>query len=377
MKHRRWPRLAVVCDPTAGRVSRLLLRAALCALLFPLPAAAQEAEVIYEIRSRYQLITVLDTANGNRQLVFDGRFDGTDAIQSEMDLANPDEPVLSYARHMMAALPVAGRPSRILVVGLGGACIQRYLRRLLPDATIETAELDPEIRDVAAKYFFLKEDARQIVHLGDGRAFIERSKDTYDIIFLDAFTATSIPYHLATREFLQIVKQHLAEGGVVCANLWAGEASYWDMVKTYSTVFPELHVVDCAGSTNSLVLATPAKMGLAVRAWADKAVAFEKTHPTGLDLPQLILRGAAATTSIPDAARVLVDKGADDPGAPPGPRPARPSSIPSVPGTRHLGDRPSILPQAAAMVTAGRGAPRCPVARWCHPCSSCRWRSPR
>jgi len=316
MKHRPWPRLAAICDTPAGRISRLLLRAALCALLLPLPAAAQDAEVIYEVRSRYQLITVLDTANGYRQLVFDGRFDGTDAIQSEMKLANPDEPMLSYARHMMAALPVVDRPRRILVVGLGGACIQRYLRKLLPDATIETAELDPEIRNVAAKYFFFKEDARQVVHLGDGRAFIERSKDKYDIIFLDAFTATSIPYHLTTREFLQALKDRLAEGGVACANLWAAETNYWDMVKTYSTVFPELHVVECAGSTNSIVLAMPAKIALTVQAWADKAAALEKTHPTGLDLPQLILRGAAATTSIPDTARVLLDKGTDNPGAP-------------------------------------------------------------
>jgi spermidine synthase len=300
--------------------SRLLLCAAVCALLIPVPpAAAQDAEVIHQVRSRYQLITVLDTASGYRQLVFDGRLDGTDAIQSEMNLANPDVPTLSYARHMMAALPVVDRPRRVLVVGLGGACIQRYLRKLLPDATIETAELDPEIRNVAATYFFFKEDARQIVHLGDGREFIERSKDKYDVIFLDAFTATSIPHHLTTREFLQAVKDRLADGGVACANLWDAEASYWDMVKTYSTVFPELHIVKCAASGNSVVVAMPAKTALTVRVWTDKAAAFEKAHPTGLDLPKLILQGAGETTSIPDTARVLVDKGGD--------RPARAESL--------------------------------------------------
>jgi spermidine synthase len=318
MKQRRWSGFGAVPpaivssaarDTRVWRMSRRLLPAALCALLLPLPATAQDAEIIYEVRSRYQLITVLNTANGYRQLVFDGRFDGTDAIQSEMNLANPDEPSLSYARHMMAALPAVGRPRRVLVVGLGGACIQRYLRKLLPEVTIDTAELDPDVRDVAAKYFFFKEDVRQIVHLGDGRAFIERSKDKYDIIFLDAFTATSIPYHLTTREFLQVVKDHLAEGGVACANLWDAEANYWDMVKTYSAVFPELHVVKCTASANSIVLAMPARMDLTVQAWADKAAAFEKAHPTGLDLPQMILGGAARTTSIPETARVLVDRG--------------------------------------------------------------------
>jgi spermidine synthase len=305
MKHPRWFAIA------AGRTSRTLWPAALCALLLPLPAAAQDPEVIYEVRSQYQLITVLDTPDGYRRLIFDRRFDGTDAIQSEMNLANPDVPTLSYARHIMAALPVVARPRRVLVVGLGGACIQRFLRKLLPDVTIETAELDSVIRDVATKYFFFKEDARQIVHLGDGRTFVERSKDKYDLILLDAFSATSIPYHLSTREFLQSVKDHLAEGGVVCANLWDLDASYWDMVKTYSAVFPEVRILKCAASGNSLVLAAPVKVDLTVQAWADKATAFEKAHPTGLDLPELIRRGAAGTPAIPESARVLVDKGSD------------------------------------------------------------------
>ncbi len=42
-------------------------------------------------------------------------------------------------------------PTLALIVGLGGACMQRYLYKLLPEATIETAELDPEIRKIAAE----------------------------------------------------------------------------------------------------------------------------------------------------------------------------------------------------------------------------------
>jgi len=197
---------------------------------------------------------------------------------------------------------------RILIVGLGGACMQRYLYKLLPDATIETAELDPEIRSVAAKYFFFKEDNRQIVHLGDGRTFLETSKTKYDIIFLDAFSALSIPYRLATQEFLHIVRDHLSEGGVVCANLWDGEANYHDMVKTYAASFPEVHVVKCSYSGNSILLALPRQANLTVKTWTDMAEAFDKKFPTGLDLPQLIARGAAETLSISETAQILHDK---------------------------------------------------------------------
>jgi len=140
MEHWWWLRIRVqrpctasaACAAPTGRTRRRLCLAASGVLLLPLAALAQGAEVIYEVRSQYQFITVQDTANGYRQLIFDGRFDGTDAIQSEMNLASPDELTLSYSQHIMAALPVVSRPRRVLVVGLGGACIQRSLHRLLP-----------------------------------------------------------------------------------------------------------------------------------------------------------------------------------------------------------------------------------------------------
>ncbi len=292
----------------AARRRRAVWWPVLSALLLLLPAAAQGSDVVYEVRSRYQTITVLDTPSGCRRLVFDRGASGFGAVQSEMDLADPDVPTLSYVRHVMVALPIVPRPRRILVIGLGGGSIQRFVRKLLPEATIETAELDPAIRNVAAKYFRFREDARQIVHIGDGRAFIERTPHKYDLIVIDAFSATSTPYHLTTREFLQAVRDRLADGGIVCANLWETASSFWDVVRTYSVVFPELRLVRCAGSGNSLVIAWPVKAGVAVEDWTRAASAFEKAHPTGLDLPNLTQRGVEDTTTIPDTAVVLVDK---------------------------------------------------------------------
>ncbi len=293
--------------PSSRLICRTILALSLGASL-TFPARAQESQVVCEVRSRYQYITVRDTPTGYRQLIFDGRFDGSDAIQSEMNLSDHYELSLSYARHIMTVLPAATRLKRILIVGLGGASMQRYLYRLLPETVIETAEIDADVRDVAARYFFFKEDPRQVVHIGDGRTFIENSKNKYDIIFLDAFSATSIPYRLATQEFLKSVRDRLADGGLACANLWDGESDYPDMLKTYDSVFPELHLVKCGYSGNSILLAFPEKRGLTNVGWMEKAAAFEKTHPTGLDLPQLISRGAAETIHIPENARILFDK---------------------------------------------------------------------
>jgi spermidine synthase len=288
---------------------RLFLAAALAIFLTTL-LLAQRNYAIYEVKSRYQTIAVWDHPDGlRRQLLFDPKWDGNDAIQSEVNKRDTNQLILDYAQYMIASVPLVDKPKRILVVGLGGACIQRYLHNLLSNTIIETAELDPVVLDVARKYFFLIEGIRQKVHIGDGRAFIEKSKDKYDIIMLDAFSATSIPYMLATQEFLKSVKGHLAAGGVVCANLWSHQADYGNMLKTYETVFPELHVLPCPLPwSNHILVSMHAMQNLTVDKWKEKANVFDKTHPTGLKLAEIIER--RITPAIPADAKVILDKDA-------------------------------------------------------------------
>ncbi|HVT80130.1 MAG TPA: fused MFS/spermidine synthase [Phycisphaerae bacterium] len=279
----------------------------LIGLLSTLLLAQQQGNLVYDVKSQYQRISVYDT-NGMRQLIFDGKFDGTDAIQSEMDKVDQNALTLSYAQHMICSLPLVAKPRRILIVGLGGACIERYLYNLLPDAKIETVELDPEVANVARKYFNLKEDARQVVHIGDGRKFIDESKDKYDFIMLDAFSATSIPYMLSTREFLEHCREHLTDGGILAANLWNAEPTYPSMLKTYDAVFPEWHVVKCSDSSNAILTALPTRRNVTKESWKTVAAAFDRNHKTGLELSTLLDKGFEATTRIPATAKVLLDK---------------------------------------------------------------------
>ena len=92
------------------------------------------------------------------------------------------------------------------------------------------------------------------------------------------------------------------------ANLWDMAPEYLDMLKTYATVFAELRIVKCPNSGNAILVANPNKAGLTTQSWADKARAFEKIHPTGLNLPQLIELGVAAALPDLTGAKVLLDK---------------------------------------------------------------------
>ena len=54
--------------------------------------------------------------------------------------------------------------------------------------------------------------------IDDGRQYLTRHPDTVDFIVLDAYTSDTIPFHLITREFFQLVRSRLAEDGILAIN---------------------------------------------------------------------------------------------------------------------------------------------------------------
>ncbi len=268
-------------------------------------AAGREPRVLFEKKSEYALISVIDDGQGMRRLIFDEGM----TTQSVMDIADPERLVMPYARAMMCPLAVAPKPQRMLMVGLGGATMPTFLRRNFPKAQIDIAELDPVVLEAARAHFGFKEDERMKVHIGDGRKFIETAPSRYDIIFLDAYGPHSIPHSLATKEFLEAVRAKLADGGVVVSNIWSFDSNklYYSMLKTYQAVFPEVHVIAAPYSDNRIVIGMPAKKNLTMQTMARLARDIGPALTPKLDLSGMIWDGYEDAQRLPAMAKVLVD----------------------------------------------------------------------
>lgn len=186
-----------------------------------------------------------------------------------------------------------------------------FLRRNLPEATIDVVELDREVFTVAVKYFGFREDARMKVHIGDGRKFIEQTENRYDIIYLDAYGSDSIPYLLATREFLVAVRGKLSAGGIVVSNVWGSASNrlYGSMVTTYLAVFGEVHIIRAPLSQNRIVIAWAEKMGLTSEKLIEQAKAIEEGLKPPVYLSGIIRAGYTEAAS-EEAGSVLLDKDA-------------------------------------------------------------------
>jgi spermidine synthase len=226
---------------TSGRAHARYLAILLALLVLPAagPAGARETRVVFEADSVYHHIIVTEDAV-TRYLRFDR------SLQSGMYLADPFDSPFLYAAYVHLGLLFRPQATRVLMVGLGGGSIQKRFWRDYHEKTIEVAELDPLVVDVAKRFFAVREDPRLHITEADGRLLLRRTQRRYDMIILDAYFAESIPFHLTTREFLQLARAHLAPGGVIVSNLIGsleGSQStlFRAMYRTFGTVFPGLY----------------------------------------------------------------------------------------------------------------------------------------
>lgn len=200
-------------------------------VLAPLAAGAEPRWVR---RSRHGRVEVWEHEDGVVELRLDG------APQSAWHPAHPDELVYAYSRALVGCLartPLAeAGDGRALVVGLGGGTVCRALRTRWPGVEVHVVELNPAVVRAARRFFAL--DAEVVVHVGDGRAHLERAPGPWDLVVLDAATEHGVPEALQTLEFLERIAAVLAPSGVVLANSWRFAPSAAAESATWLAVFP-------------------------------------------------------------------------------------------------------------------------------------------
>ena len=203
-----------------------------------------EGFTIREARdTRYHRLLVVED-DESRYLRFDSSF------QSGMYLEDPFRTRFSYSDYLQLGLAYDPGATKVLVIGLGGAAVQKRVWRDFRDARVTTVELDPDVVDAAHRWFAFPRDPRLPVVVDDGRRYLQRTDDRFDVIMVDAFYSDGVPFHMTTLEFAQLLRDRLTPGGVVATNvigaLTGGSSEITRALwKTYAAVFPtvELHPV--------------------------------------------------------------------------------------------------------------------------------------
>ncbi len=253
-------------------------------------------ETLYDRDSRYYRIIVRDYLDANRRILY---FSRTRGAQSSMIIDEPNRLALSYLRTLTAAAAAHEDPKDVLVLGLGGGAIPKFLKTHYPDINVDVVEIDPDVVTVAQEYFAFQPSANMRVFAVDGRLYLREVPKQYDVIFLDAYGSDRIPFHLTTIEFFELVSRRLKPNGIVALNLWEALVNrfYHAILTTMQETFPELYLFQTPDPQSKIAFATNSSEVLTEEEWISRARQFVGGRNIGYDLPGLVDREYSRITN--------------------------------------------------------------------------------
>ncbi|HEY4656934.1 MAG TPA: fused MFS/spermidine synthase [Candidatus Bathyarchaeia archaeon] len=228
-------------------------------------AAVYSGSIVYQDETPYSHLDVVD--QGSRRILY---LNGLP--HSGMDLTDPNVLVFAYTTYFHLGVLANPDMESVLFVGGGGFSGPKNFLSTYPSVSVDVVEVDPDVIDVAQRYFSVQPSPRLAIINEDARIYLTRTEKVYDLIVLDAYAKTYVPFHLMTTEFMQILHSRLTPRGVVVSNLigsLSGDTS--DLVraeyKTITLIIPNIAVFATSGFVGSvqnimLVFARPASPSL-------------------------------------------------------------------------------------------------------------------
>lgn len=130
-----------------------------------------------------------------------------------------DELVFAYTRQIATIVRQAPARDTILILGGGAFTLPDYLANQYPESTIDVVEIDPQLPAIARKYFGYRGTPNIHISTQDARSYLNTNVRKYDIIIVDVYNETAIPFALTTAQYVQRLRGSLQPSGMVLANI--------------------------------------------------------------------------------------------------------------------------------------------------------------
>jgi len=193
--------------------------------------------LVHQERDDEGLIEIVET-DGVRSLHF-----GTSPRQSSLLMGAPNELHSAYVRSMMVWLLFKEQANDVLMVGLGGGMLTKYLLYHFPDSQIQAIEFRKAMIKIARRFFSLPLDARLKIKIADGAAHIKQKSlqtpEKHDLIMIDAFDHIGMADTMQGVSLFAGCKELLTDEGILVINLWGTEKELfkqiaWEMGMTFN-----------------------------------------------------------------------------------------------------------------------------------------------
>lgn len=179
-------------------------------------------------------------------------------LQSIILIEDPARLIFPYTEAMMAAFLFCEHPVKLLNLGFGGGCLERFLWSVNPEILIVSVESSEAVISLSKRYFSIPESF-QVSNLS-AEAYLNQSQGQYSIIFCDIFDADGHPPCMTDPVFFSKVYEHLCEDGVAVFNtIVSSEQDLIDILLPLRLSFPWVCLLDLPRLNNVLLFASRQK----------------------------------------------------------------------------------------------------------------------
>ena len=201
---------------------------------------------------------------------------------------------VTYTRYMTVALAYPEEVGSVLEIGLGGGRTAAYMNLHMPDTPITSVELDPDVVELAEKYFNVRQNDTFKIETRDGRIHLVRARGTHDVIMVDAYRGPFVPFHLLTKEFYLTAKRRLNPGGILAQNIEPTTMLFDAALATLYSVFDHIDLYQAGGNVVAVAYDGEAIDNAALMA---RAAALQQAHEFAYPLPALLEERRIVTRS--------------------------------------------------------------------------------
>lgn len=142
-------------------------------------------------------------------------------LQTSIDTKDPQHLTSPVYPAFLSALLFVDDPKSVMLAGVGGGAIARFLNNKAPKIRGDAIEINATIATISRKYFDFPTTNWKLI-VDDIRRWSGR---IYDLIFLDIADAESTPIWLTDKAMIKHMKKQLSTDGVLVFNLMTSDAS--------------------------------------------------------------------------------------------------------------------------------------------------------
>lgn len=143
---------------------------------------------------------------------------GPGGYQSGVYLDGDRSLVFDYTQQLANVVEAAPKKDRILILGGGAYTLPEYLARAYPQSQIDVVELDGKLADISKEYFNYQPQPNIADFHQDARAFLNQTDRQYDVILVDVFSDSLIPFSVSTAEYARQIAKASTSDGIVAVN---------------------------------------------------------------------------------------------------------------------------------------------------------------